>query len=92
MDSSTWIATVAMVVAGFTMALGVLGPAYAQGKAISEGLKAMAQQPDESANLTRTLFVGLAMIESLAIYCLVVSLILVFANPFWTHALAQGKP
>lgn len=90
MDSATWIATVAMVVAGITMALGVLGPALAQGKAVSEGLKAIAQQPDEAANLTRTLFVGLAMIESLAIYCLVVSLILVFANPFWTHALA-GK-
>lgn len=89
MDSSTWIATISMVTAGITMALGVLGPAYAQGKAISEGLKAIAQQPDEAANITRTLFVGLAMIESLAIYCLVVSLILMFANPFWTHALGK---
>jgi len=90
MDSSTWIATISMVTAGITMAIGVLGPAYAQGKAISEGLKAIAQQPDEAANITRTLFVGLAMIESLAIYCLVVSLILVFANPFWTHALGKS--
>jgi len=90
MDNSTWIATIAMVVAGLTMALGVLGPALAQGKAISEGLKAIAQQPDEAANLTRTLFVGLAMIESLAIYCLVVALILVFANPFWTNALGKS--
>lgn len=90
MDNSTWIATIAMVVAGLTMAIGVLGPALAQGKAISEGLKAIAQQPDEAANLTRTLFVGLAMIESLAIYCLVVALILVFANPFWTNALGKS--
>ena len=90
MDNSTWIAMVAMCVAGITMALGVLGPALAQGKAIAEGLKAIAQQPDEAANLTRTLFVGLAMIESLAIYCLVVALILVFANPFWTHALGKS--
>jgi len=90
MDSSTWIATIAMVTAGITIAVGVLGPAYAQGRAISEALKAIAQQPDEAANLTRTLFVGLAMIESLAIYCLVVALILVFANPFWTHALGKS--
>jgi F0F1-type ATP synthase membrane subunit c/vacuolar-type H+-ATPase subunit K len=36
------------------------------------------------------LFVGLAMIESLAIYCFVVSMILIFANPFWTNAIAQA--
>ena len=35
--------------------------------------------------VTRTLFVGMAMVESTAIYCLVVSLILIFANPFWTQ-------
>jgi F-type H+-transporting ATPase subunit c len=51
----------------------------------------LAQQPDASATITRTLFVGLAMIESLAIYCFVVSMILIFANPFWTHAIAQGR-
>ena len=90
MDNSTLVAMCAMVMAGLTMAVGVLGPAIAQGKAIAEGLKAMAQQPDEAANLTRTLFVGLAMIESLAIYCLVVALILIFANPFWNHALGKS--
>jgi F-type H+-transporting ATPase subunit a len=45
--------------------------------------RAIAQQPDETNAITRTLFVGLAMIESTAIYCFVVALILVFANPFW---------
>jgi F-type H+-transporting ATPase subunit c len=34
------------------------------------------------------LFVGLAMIESTAIYCFVVSMILIFANPFWNHVIA----
>ena len=42
-----------------------------------------------SATITRTLFVGLAMIESIAIYCFVVSMILLFANPFWNHVIAQ---
>ncbi len=36
-----------------------------------------------------TLFVGLAMIESLAIYCFVISMILIFANPFWHYVIAQ---
>jgi len=50
----------------------------------------LAQQPDASATITRTLFVGLAMIESTAIYCFVVSMILIFANPFWNHVIAKA--
>ena len=52
-------------------------------------MSALAQQPDAGATITRTLFVGLAMIESMAIYCFVVSMILLFANPFWNHAISQ---
>ena len=48
------------------------------------------EQPDASATITRTLFVGLAMIESTAIYCFVVSMILIFANPFWSHVIAHA--
>jgi F-type H+-transporting ATPase subunit c len=53
-------------------------------------LAAIAQQPDERNSLTRTLFVGLAMIESIAIYCFVISMILIFANPFWSHFVKAG--
>jgi F-type H+-transporting ATPase subunit c len=53
-------------------------------------LSSLAQQPDASATITRTLVVGLAMIESLAIYCFVVSMILIFANPFWSHVIAAA--
>jgi F-type H+-transporting ATPase subunit c len=67
-----------------------MGPALAEGKAVSVALTALAQQPDASATITRTLFVGLAMIESTAIYCFVVSMIIIFANPFWNAALAAA--
>lgn len=73
-----------MVVAGLTVAIGTIGPARAQGQAIESALDAIARQPDASDRISRTLFVGLAMIESLAIYCLVIALIVLFANPF-TH-------
>ena len=56
---------------------------------MATALTSLAQQPDASITITRTLFVGLAMIESTAIYCFVVSMILIFANPFWNHYLAQ---
>ena len=90
MDSITLIAVASIVIAGFTISFGCLGPALAEGKAISTALTALAQQPDASATITRTLFVGLAMIESTAIYCFVVSMILIFANPFWNHIIAQS--
>lgn len=82
MQDQTWIALVAMTIAGLTIAIGSIGPALGEARALSEALRAIAQQPDERATLTRTLFVGLAMIESTAIYCFVVSMILLFANPF----------
>ena len=90
MDSSTIIAVASIVTAGITTGLGVLGPALGEGRAVSTALSSLAQQPDAAATITRTLFVGLAMIESTAIYCFVISMILIFANPFWTNAIAQA--
>jgi F-type H+-transporting ATPase subunit c len=89
MDNMTIIAVASIVMAGITIGFGAMGPALAQGRAVATALSSLAQQPDSSATITRTLFVGLAMIESMAIYCFVVSMILVFANPFWTHVIAQ---
>ena len=82
MDPTQWIQLASAVTAGITIAIGSIGPALGEGRAVSEGLRAIAQQPDEASTITRTLFVGLAMIESTAIYCFVVSMILLFANPF----------
>ena len=90
MDSLTFVATVSIITAGLTIAFGSIGPALGEGRAVSTALSSLAQQPDASATITRTLFVGLAMIESTAIYCFVVSMILIFANPFWNHFIAQA--
>jgi F-type H+-transporting ATPase subunit c len=89
MDSMTLIAIASILTAGFTTGIGCIGPALGEGRAVSSALSSLAQQPDASATITRTLFVGLAMIESTAIYCFVVSMILVFANPFWNHIIDQ---
>ncbi len=90
MESLDLIATASIVIAGLTVAIGSIGPALGEGRALADAMRAIAQQPDESNTLTRTLFVGLAMIESTAIYCLVVALILIFANPFWSHVVGGG--
>lgn len=93
MDNITIIAVASIFCASFTTSIGCMMPALAEGKAVASALTSMAQQPDASATITRTLFVGLAMIESLAIYCFVVSMILIFSNPFWNHVivLTAGK-
>lgn len=90
MDAISTIGMVSIIVSGVTIAVGSIGPALGEGKALSQALTAIAQQPDESGTITRTLFVGLAMVESTAIYCFVISLILIFANPFWDYVIQIG--
>jgi F-type H+-transporting ATPase subunit c len=85
---STTIAVASIVTSGISIGIGVIGPGLAEGYSVANALNSMAQQPDSTATITRTLFVGLAMIESLAIYCFVVSMILIFANPFWSRAIS----
>jgi F-type H+-transporting ATPase subunit c len=85
MDNATLVAVASVITAGITMAIGSIGPALGEGRATQQALSAIAQQPDERSSITRTLFVALAMIESIAIYCFVISMILIFANPFWDH-------
>jgi F-type H+-transporting ATPase subunit c len=64
------------------VSFGATGPALAEGRAIAAAMDAIARQPESAGTLSRTLFVGLAMIETMAIYCLVIALLLLFANPF----------
>lgn len=89
MDNVTLIAVTSIIIAGLCTCFGTMVPAISEGKAVAAALASLAQQPDASTTITRTLFVGLAMIESTAIYCLVISMILIFANPFWNHFIAQ---
>ena len=89
MDNVSLIAVASIITAGLTTGIGCMLPALSEGKAVATALSSIAQQPDAAPTVTRTLFVGLAMIESMAIYCFVVSMILIFANPFWNHIIAK---
>jgi len=85
-DLSTF--TLASTVAAiFGIALGVMVPAIAMGWAIARALDALARQPEAERSIMRTLFIGLAMIESLAIYVLVIVLIVLFRNPLLEYLL-----
>lgn len=61
------------------------------GRAISSALEALARQPEAEKSIMRTLFIGLAMIESLAIYVLVIALIVLLLNPLLEYLLKSGS-
>jgi F-type H+-transporting ATPase subunit c len=86
MNEQALLAMVSIITAGLTMAIGAIGAAFGESRVGMAGLDAMARQPDEAAAITRNQFVALAMIESTAIFCLVISLVLLFANPFVSGA------
>ncbi len=90
MDNISIIGAISIIVSGLTMAIGSIAPALGEGRALAQALSSIAQQPDETNNITRTLFVGMAMVESTAIYCFVVSMILIFANPFWEYVVSRA--
>lgn len=76
------IELVSIIGAVAAVSFGAIGPALAEGRAVAAAMEAIARQPEAAGALSRTLFVGLAMIETMAIYCLVIALLLLFANPF----------
>lgn len=90
MDPVSVIALASIITAGITLAIGCLGAALGEARAGAQALQSIAQQPDEANSITRTLFVSLAVIESSGIYCFVLAMILVFANPFWNWAIQSA--
>ncbi len=87
MDKLTWFTLLSTGGALLAIAVGVIFPAVAMGRAIAQALDALARQPEAEKAITRTLFIGLAMIESLAIYVLVIVLIVLFRNPLLEYVL-----
>ncbi len=74
--------SVLFISAAFAMAIGVIAPVTGQSKAVVAACEGMARNPGVAGKLMTTMILGLAMMESLAIYVLVVALILLLANPF----------
>jgi len=87
MHDISWLVISSTIIVAIGIALGTMMPALGMGRAISKALDALARQPDAEKSITRTLLIGLAMIESLAIYCLVIMLIILFRNPLLTYLL-----
>ncbi len=81
LDSSTLITILTIIVATGGMVLGAIVPAIMEGIAVKKALEGITRQPDAANDLRTTLLVSMALLESTAIYVLLVILILIFANP-----------
>ncbi|MGC9324860.1 MAG: ATP synthase F0 subunit C [Desulfomonilia bacterium] len=71
-----------MVGAGFAIGLGCIGAGAGIGSAAAGGSEAVGRNPAAQGKIMMTMMVGMAMAESIAIYALVISLILLYANPY----------
>jgi len=81
MDSATLITVLTIVVPSLVILVGTLTPAILEGRAVLKALDGIARQPEAADDLRATLLVSMALLESTAIYVLLVCLIIIFANP-----------
>ena len=82
MDGLTVVSTVSIITAGLTIALGGYAPSRGEGNALVKAIESVARQPEAANQIMRLFFVGAAVVESVAIYSLVIALVILFANPF----------
>ena len=90
LDSGTLIAVLTIVVPAITMVLGALAPAIVEGLAVLRALDGMTRQPESANDLRGTLIISLALLESTAIYVLLICLVVLFANPVLDRMLPAG--
>jgi F-type H+-transporting ATPase subunit c len=90
MDSATIVALVTMIVPAIAILLGTLTPAIVEGRAVITALEGMTRQPEAADNLRGTLIISMALLESTAIYVLLICLVLLFANPVLNSFLPAG--
>ncbi len=81
LDSSTLITVLTIIVATGGIILGAIVPAIMEGIAVKKPLEGITRQPDAANDLRTTLLISMALLESTAIYVLLVILVLIFANP-----------
>lgn len=81
MDPKVLITFITIIVSGIGIVLGTAIPAIVEGRAVLKALESISRQPESANDIRTTLLISMALLESTAIYVLLVILILLFANP-----------
>lgn len=90
MDSGTLITLVTILVSGIGMILGAILPALVEGRAVLKALEGMTRQPEAAGDIRNTLVIAMALLETTAIYVLLVIFVLIFANPLLDRFFPAG--
>jgi F-type H+-transporting ATPase subunit c len=90
MEPGTLITLVTIIVAPVAMIVGAIIPAIVEGLAVLRALDGMTRQPEAANNLRGTLIISMALLESTAIYVLLICLVLLFANPLLDRFFPAG--
>lgn len=89
MENLITVATTSIASASLCMAIGSAAAGIAESFVAKQAMQSIAQQPDNSGEISKTLFISMSLIETSAIYCLLISMILIFSNPFWNFMLSK---
>ncbi|MBC7250272.1 MAG: ATP synthase F0 subunit C [Anaerolineae bacterium] len=81
MSPGTLVTLVTIITSGIMILLGTITPAIVEGRAVLKALEGMTRQPEVADRIRATLFISMALLESTAIYVLLICLVLLFANP-----------
>lgn len=90
LDPGTLVTVVTIIVAAIGMVLGAIMPALVEGRAVLKALEGMIRQPEAAGDIRNTLLVSLVLLETTAIYVLLVVLVLIFANPLLDRFFPTG--
>ena len=90
LDSGTLIAFVTIIAPLVAIVLGAITPAVVEGLAVLKALEGMTRQPESASTLRGTLIISMALLESTAIYVLLICLVILFANPVLDYFFPAG--
>ncbi len=76
------IVEISILLAALMIVVGTIVPAIGQMRSVVSAMEGIARQPEAAGPIGNNLIIGLAFIESLSIYVLVIALILIFADPY----------
>ena len=78
-DGATYVKVAAVLGAAFVMGIGSIGPALGQGFIGEQTLKSIGKYPENIGNIRMTMFLAMGMVETSALYCLLIAFLLIFA-------------
>lgn len=80
MDGVFYAKAAACIGAALAMGIGTIGPALGQGMIGKKACESIGKYPESAQKIRTAMMLALALVESSAVYALIVALLLIFLN------------